>query len=80
MKILECRELVKMYGKTRAVDSLSFSVEKGEVLGLLGPNGAGKTTTIKMILGLRGCPAGRLSSTGRRRSVIHLRLLISIRF
>ncbi|NLK86095.1 MAG: ABC transporter ATP-binding protein [Clostridiaceae bacterium] len=52
MKILECRELVKKYGGTEAVAGLSFSVEKGEVLGLLGPNGAGKTTTIKMILGL----------------------------
>ena len=60
MKILECRELVKMYGKTRAVDSLSFSVEKGEVLGLLGPNGAGKTTTIKMILGLTGLSGGKV--------------------
>jgi ABC-2 type transport system ATP-binding protein len=52
MKILECRELVKKFGGTEAVAGLSFSVEKGEVLGLLGPNGAGKTTTIKMILGL----------------------------
>jgi ABC-2 type transport system ATP-binding protein len=60
LKILECRELVKMYGKTRAVDSLSFSVEKGEVLGLLGPNGAGKTTTIKMILGLTGLSGGKV--------------------
>jgi ABC-2 type transport system ATP-binding protein len=49
-----------MYGKTRAVDSLSFSVEKGEVLGLLGPNGAGKTTTIKMILGLTGLSGGKV--------------------
>lgn len=52
MKLLECRELVKKYGDTEAVAGLSFSVEKGEVLGLLGPNGAGKTTAIKMILGL----------------------------
>ena len=42
-------ELSKYYGITRAVDSLSFTVEKGEVLGFLGPNGAGKTTTMKML-------------------------------
>ena len=60
MKILECRELVKKYGTTEAVDGLSFSVERGEVLGLLGPNGAGKTTTIKMILGLTGLTSGNV--------------------
>ncbi len=58
MKIIECRDLVKKYGKTKAVDGLSFSVEKGEVFGLLGPNGAGKTTTIKMILGLTRLSGG----------------------
>jgi ABC-2 type transport system ATP-binding protein len=60
LKILECCELVKKYGNVRAVDGLSFSVEKGEVLGLLGPNGAGKTTTIKMILGLAGLSGGKV--------------------
>ena len=60
MKILECCELVKMYGKTKAVDGLSFGVERGEVLGLLGPNGAGKTTTIKMILGLAALSGGKV--------------------
>ena len=60
MKILECSGLVKMYGKVKAVDGLSFSVEKGELLGLLGPNGAGKTTTIKMILGLTSLSGGKV--------------------
>lgn len=60
MKILECCGLVKTYGKVKAVDGLSFSVERGEVLGLLGPNGAGKTTTIKMILGLTGLTGGNV--------------------
>ncbi len=60
MKILECRELVKKYGRTQAVSGLSFGVERGEVLGLLGPNGAGKTTTIKMILGLTSLTAGNV--------------------
>ena len=60
MKILECSGLDKMYGKVKAVDGLSFSVEKGELLGLLGPNGAGKTTTIKMILGLTSLSGGKV--------------------
>ncbi|MFK7972161.1 MAG: ATP-binding cassette domain-containing protein [Bacteroidia bacterium] len=41
--------LTKTYGPQRAVDSISFEVKKGEILGFLGPNGAGKTTTMKMI-------------------------------
>jgi len=45
--------LQKSYGQLRAVDGVSFSVEKGEVFSLLGPNGAGKTTTIEILEGLR---------------------------
>ncbi|OGO08925.1 MAG: hypothetical protein A2Z66_07205 [Chloroflexi bacterium RBG_13_66_10] len=44
--------LTKRYGKTLAVDGISFEVPRGEVFGFLGPNGAGKTTTIAMLLGL----------------------------
>jgi ABC-2 type transport system ATP-binding protein len=47
--LIEVSELSKNYGITRAVDALSFTVERGEVLGFLGPNGAGKTTTMKML-------------------------------
>lgn len=49
--MIEVRELTKTYGPYTAVDRLSFSVKKGEVVGFLGPNGAGKTTTMKMITG-----------------------------
>lgn len=45
------KNLTKRYGEQRAVDSLSFSVNKGEIVGFLGPNGAGKSTTMKMITG-----------------------------
>jgi len=43
--------LVKTFGPKRAVDGVSFSVERGEVLGFLGPNGAGKSTSMRMITG-----------------------------
>ncbi|GAA4425336.1 ABC transporter ATP-binding protein [Actinokineospora soli] len=50
--MIEARGLSKRYGKTLAVDNLSFSVTPGRVTGFLGPNGAGKSTTMRMILGL----------------------------
>lgn len=52
MSVLEVQNLKKRYGEIEAVKDVSFSVEKGEIVGLLGPNGAGKTTTINMILGI----------------------------
>ncbi len=50
--ILEVRHLTKRFGPVVAVDDVSFTLEKGEILGLLGANGAGKTTLIQIILGL----------------------------
>ena len=50
---IEVKNLTKVFGERKAVNGLSFSVEKGQVFGLLGHNGAGKTTTIEMILGLK---------------------------
>jgi len=49
--MIETRQLTKRYGELTAVDSISFKVEPGRVLGFLGPNGAGKSTTMKMIAG-----------------------------
>ena len=46
---IEAIQLTKKYGNQRAVDSLSFSIEKGQIVGFLGPNGAGKSTTMKML-------------------------------
>lgn len=48
---IEVTRLVKQYGPQTAVDQISFSVQKGEIVGFLGPNGAGKSTTMKMITG-----------------------------
>jgi ABC-2 type transport system ATP-binding protein len=51
MKAIEVRELTRDYNGRRAVDGISFVVERGEIFGFLGPNGAGKTTTIRMLTG-----------------------------
>jgi len=62
---IEVRELTKIYGKTVAVDHLSFDVHPGRVTGFLGPNGAGKSTTLRMILGLDNPTAGSALVNGR---------------
>ncbi len=56
--IIDVTHLTKKYGDFTAVDSISFSVENGEVFGILGPNGAGKTTTLEMIEGLKAITSG----------------------
>ncbi len=63
-----CSGLRKRYGRRTAVDDVSFTVGRGEVLGLLGPNGAGKTSVIKMLLGLVRPDAGEVMLLGRRSS------------
>ena len=49
--MIKVHNLLKLFGTKRAVDGVSFSVDRGEVLGFLGPNGAGKSTTMRMITG-----------------------------
>ena len=49
--MIQVQHLIKLFGNFRAVDDISFEVEKGEVLGFLGPNGAGKSTTMRMLTG-----------------------------
>ena len=62
--MLEIDGLVKTFDSIKAVDGVSFSVKKGEVLGFLGPNGAGKSTTMKMITGFLRPNAGRVNVCG----------------
>ena len=59
MKAIKVQSLTRDYNGLRAVDSISFEVEPGEIFGFLGPNGAGKTTTIKMLTGQLRPTAGR---------------------
>ncbi len=62
--IISIRNLRKTYGKTIAVDDISFEVSKGEIFGLLGPNGAGKTTTVECLQALRHPDSGDIRVLG----------------
>ncbi len=59
MAIIEVEHLTKRYGTTTAVDDISFSVQKGEIVGFLGRNGAGKSTTMRILTGSLGATHGR---------------------
>jgi ABC-2 type transport system ATP-binding protein len=63
--IIEIIQLTKRYGNTIALDNLTLTVTKGEVLGFLGPNGAGKTTTIRLLLGLIKPTSGTAAILGK---------------
>ena len=64
MKILVCENLKKQVKRKVIIENISFSVDKGEVVGLIGPNGAGKTTIIKSILGLINLTEGKVTING----------------
>jgi len=64
MVVLEVKKLSKQWKHIKAVDSISFDVNEGEVFGFLGPNGAGKTTTIKMLVGLTKPTSGSAHVAG----------------
>ncbi|MFZ3468866.1 ABC transporter ATP-binding protein [Streptomyces sp. 4.24] len=66
MNSIEIRELTKEFGRTRAVDHLTFDVMPGRVTGFLGPNGAGKSTTMRLLLGLDRITSGTATIGGRR--------------
>jgi ABC-2 type transport system ATP-binding protein len=62
--MIRIENLVKSFGAKRAVDGVSFAVERGEVLGFLGPNGAGKSTTMRMITGFMPASSGSVTVGG----------------
>ncbi|MFZ0248554.1 MAG: ABC transporter ATP-binding protein [Acidimicrobiales bacterium] len=63
--MIEAKHLTKRYGKTLAVNEVSFTVKPGQVTGFLGPNGAGKSTTMRMILGLDTPTSGDVMVDGK---------------
>jgi ABC-2 type transport system ATP-binding protein len=66
MKILELNNLKKYYATQRAVDDISFSIERAGIFGLLGPNGAGKTTLLRMITGILYPDTGDIFFEGKK--------------
>ena len=64
MNIVELKEVTRKFDGVNAVDGLTLSLGKGEIMGFLGTNGAGKTTTIKMLIGLLKPSAGRVALFG----------------
>jgi len=62
--VIEVQHLSKRYGPVTAVDDISFTVERGEILGFLGPNGAGKTTTMRVLTGYMPPSAGKAIVAG----------------
>jgi ABC-2 type transport system ATP-binding protein len=63
--LVEAEDLTRYYGDFRAVDHISFGIDRGEIVGLLGPNGAGKTTTIRMLSGFLPASGGTARIAGR---------------
>ncbi|MCL5093913.1 MAG: ABC transporter ATP-binding protein [Patescibacteria group bacterium] len=61
---IEIKKLKKYFGKVKAVDGISFNVDKGEILGFLGPNGAGKSTTIKCLMDFERPTEGKIVVAG----------------
>ncbi|KJZ17874.1 ABC transporter ATP-binding protein [Loktanella sp. S4079] len=66
MSFLSINNAVKQFGGLKAVNNVSFHVEKGEIIGLLGPNGSGKTTLINLISGALPATAGEISLNGQK--------------
>src|SRR5436190_12731074 len=76
MSLLEVQNLKKYFATQKAVDDISFSVNKGSIFGLLGPNGAGKTTLIRMITGIFYPDEGQILFDGKKfnpiNDVVHI--------
>ena len=68
MNIVQVENVSKHFGDFKAVDNVSFAIEKGSVYGLLGPNGAGKTTTIRMIMDIIAPDSGKITFSKNRQS------------
>jgi ABC-2 type transport system ATP-binding protein len=78
--LVEIQNLSKNFGAKQVVENVSFSIERGEILGLLGPNGAGKTTTIHMILGLITPSSGHIRIFGKSMETDREEILSAMNF
>jgi ABC-2 type transport system ATP-binding protein len=63
--MIKVEKISKSFGYTKAVEDLSFEIEKGEIVGFLGPNGAGKTTTMRMLTGFTSADTGTITIDGK---------------
>ena len=76
--MLNLEKIIKQYDGAKAVNQISFNVNKGDIYGFLGPNGAGKTTTIRMIMGIIQPDSGSIKLNGKnilwKRRLIQLKL------
>lgn len=63
--VVEIRQVTKIFGSKKAVNQVSFTIEKGSITAILGPNGAGKSTAISMMLGLKDASEGEILLFGR---------------
>lgn len=78
--VVKVRALTKIFNGIRAVDSISFDMFPGEILGLIGPNGAGKTTTLQMLLGLTVPTGGEIRILGKDLSTDRSWILSQVNF
>ena len=80
--VIRIESIRKTYGRTVAVDEVSFEVRRGEIFGLIGPNGAGKTTTMECVEGLRRIDRGAISVLGldpvRDVQALHVRVCVQL--
>jgi ABC-2 type transport system ATP-binding protein len=80
LAVLCVHELTKVFNEVVAVDRLSFSIARGEIVGILGANGAGKTTTLQMILGLIRPTSGRIEIFGQELEAHRIEILRRMNF
>jgi ABC-2 type transport system ATP-binding protein len=78
--VLQVHALTKVFNEVVAVDRLSFSIARGEIVGILGANGAGKTTTLQMILGLIRPTSGRIEIFGQEHEQHRIEILRRMNF
>lgn len=71
---VETRQITKLFGKQKALDEVSFSIKKGELVGFLGPNGAGKSTMMKIITGFLSPDSGEVIVNGQKTEAKNLEI------